>query len=131
MDIRKVIQEELQGVFEQENMEIKGLDILNHFPFSDLPETRESSDWKNGVSGWGKVYVPSLNSSDAQQQIVSKKDLVYHEVQGPKMLHKFDGYIDIFKKRFGEEPIFSINSNAPWHSRVEILNPKFQEWINV
>lgn len=128
MDIRKVIQEELKKVFEQEGGEIKGLDILNHFPFSDLPDTTNDAEWQKGVPGWGKVYVPSLDTSDAQHQVVSKEDFVYHEFQGPKMMHQFDGYIDIFKKKFGEEPVFKIHPDAPWYGRVEILNPKFKEW---
>jgi hypothetical protein len=128
MNIRKLIQEELKKVFEQEDREIKGLDILNYFPFSELPETRSGADWQNGVPGWGTVNVPSLDTSDAQQQIASKQDFVYHEFQGPKMMHKFDGYIDIFKKKFGEEPVFRIHPDAPWYGKVEILNPKFKEW---
>lgn len=128
MDIRKVIQEELKQVFEQEVGEIKGLDILNHFPFSDLPDTRREADWQNGVPGWGKVYIPSIDTSDAMHQVVAKDDFTYREFQGPKMMHKFEGYIDEFKRKFGEEPVFKIHPDAPWYGRVEILNPKFNEW---
>jgi hypothetical protein len=128
MDIRKIIKEELKSIFEQESGEIKGLDILNHFPFSELPDTRDKANWQSGVPGWGKVYVPSLDTSDAQQQVVAKDDFTYREFQGPKMMHKFSGYINDFNKKFGEEPIFSIHPEAPWHSRVEILNPKYKEW---
>lgn len=128
MNIRKVIKEEIQKVFEQDSDGIKGLDILNHFPFSDLPDTRDEADWQKGVAGWGKVHVPSLDTSDSQEQVVAKDDFTYREFQGPKMMHKFDGYIDKFKKKFGEEPVFKINPDAPWYGRVEILNPKFKEW---
>ena len=127
-NIRKVIREEFSKVFEQDMGGIKGIDILNHFPFSELPETKKEADWQNGISGWGKVYVPSLDTSDGQQQVVSKDDFTYTEFQGPKMMHRFDGYVDIFNKKFGDEPIFAINPDADWHSKVEILNPKFKEW---
>jgi hypothetical protein len=128
MDIRKIIKEELSMVFESDDKGIKGLDILNHFPFSDLPETRKDSDWKVGVSGWGKVYVPSVESPGSSTQIASNEDFVYREVKGPKMIHKIDGYIIDFKNKFGEEPIFKINPNVPKHEMIEILNTSFKNW---
>jgi len=128
MNIRKIIKEELNSVFNEDSNGIVGLDILNHFPFSELPENRLDGDWQKGVPGWGKVFIPGLNAVDAEQQVVSKDDFTYREVEGPKMVHKYDGYIENFKKMFGEEPVFSINPSADWYNKVKIINPKFKQW---
>jgi hypothetical protein len=118
------------GLNENESnlQKIVGKDILNHFPFSALPEERIGADWINGVEGWGKVQLPSVDESDSVTQIVSKSDFFPREVQGPKMLHKFSGYLDEFERRFGEEPIFVIDPSQPWFGKVKIINPKFNEW---
>lgn len=121
MDIRKVIREEFEKAFSEGpgTEEIKGYDILNHSPFAELPETRVDVDWKNR----GRVFVPAIDDADARMQVFSKDDLTGSEVQGPKMIHKFAGYIENFKDRFGEEPIFTIDGD-----KVDIVNPGFQEW---
>ena len=120
---------------------IVGLDILNHFPFNQLPDTRKDADWVKGVAGWGKVYLPSIDSNGLTQ-IVAKEDFTYREVKGPKMVHKFSGYIEEFKDRFGEEPVFKINPEGSWYDKVVVINPKYleskeiydkgmQEWIDM
>jgi hypothetical protein len=121
MDLRKIIREEFEQAFSEGpgTEEIKGYDILNHSPFAELPETRGDVDWKNR----GRVFVPSLDTGDARMQVFSKDDLTGSEVQGPKMVHKFTGYIDQFKSKYGEEPIFTIDGD-----KVDIVNPGFQEW---
>lgn len=130
--INKVFEEIWNKLNEEESSSdsshILGLNILNYFPFSELPKGKEGADWQKGVDGWGKVYLPSLDTADAQMQIVSKDDIIGSQYQGPKMLHKFSGYIDSFEKKFGEEPKFVIDPSKPWYSKVEIVNPKFLEW---
>jgi hypothetical protein len=111
---------------EVEEEGIVGLDILNHFPFNQLPDTRKGADWQRGVPGWGKVYLPSIDSNGLTQ-IVAKDDLTYREVQGPKMVHKFNGYIQDFKQKFGEEPIFKIAPEDNWYDKIQVINPKYLE----
>jgi hypothetical protein len=111
---------------EVDSQEIVGLDILNHFPFNQLPDTRKDADWQMGVPGWGKVHLPSIDSNGLTQ-IVAKDDFTYREFQGPKMVHKFDGYIQDFKDKFGEEPIFKINPEGSWYDKVQVINPKYLE----
>lgn len=125
MNIRKLINEELNKIFSKDFDVIKGGDIINHFPFSDLPEKRSGADWKSGVSGWGKVYVPGLDRADSLLQIPAKEDFFYREVQGPKMIHKYSGYISDFKERFGEEPLFKIDSSK---KKVYIVNDEYISW---
>jgi len=111
---------------EVEEEGIVGLDILNHFPFNQLPDTRKGADWQRGVPGWGKVYLPSIDSNGLTQ-IIAKDDFTYREVNGPKMVHKFNGYIQDFKQKFGEEPIFKITPEADWYDKIQIINPKYLE----
>jgi hypothetical protein len=128
MNIRKIIKEELEKVFESEEKGIVGLDILNHFPFSELPEKRVDGSFSNNIDGWGKIQIPDLGSEGSLTQIVSKEDFINHEFKGPKMTHKYEGYINKFKRKFNEEPIFKINPNGNWYDKIEIINPKFKEW---
>ena len=82
---------------------IVGLDILNYEPFSSLPNTRsEMGDYRNRV----ELRLPSLETADADITIFSKDDLTGYESQGPKMVHKYGGYISNFKDKFAEEPVF-------------------------
>jgi len=106
---------------------VVGLDILNHAPFSNLPETRkEMGDYTTRM----EPTLPSLQDEDASIIMFSKQDFVDHEVQGPKMVHEFDGYITLFKKKFGEEPIFINIEDKGRFGRADIANEKFIEWKN-
>lgn len=97
---------------------IVGLDVLNYSPFSDLPETRAEVDWSNRP----KVYLPAVDG-EGMLNILSKADMYGYETQGPKMVHKFPGYISDFKNKFGEDPIF-ININQ---KGADIANPSFMK----
>jgi Zn-finger nucleic acid-binding protein len=109
--------------------QVVGLDILNVFPFSQLAQSRKDVNWQDrSVEGWGPVYLPSVDDSDSQTQIFSKDDIIGYEFQGPKMLHKYAGYVGEFKQKFGEEPIFSLHPEEPWFGKVKIINPKYNEW---
>lgn len=120
MDVRKIINEEVRGVFVEGNGNaLKGLEIIKHPMFSSLPETRSQVDWDNR----GRVFLPSINIADGRTQIFAKQDLIPHEVKGPKMTHEFAGYIGEFMEKFGSEPLFAVSDVG-----VEILNPYFQEW---
>ncbi len=125
MDLRKIIKEEIEKVFDNSN-KIVGLDILNHFPFSNLPETAADSNYKTrDVAGWGPVIVPKIGSGDNGQQILSKDDIIGTEFQGPKIMHKFDGYIESFRKKYGEDPIFELHPEEKSSSkRIVIVNKK-------
>lgn len=126
MDLRKIIREEFEKAFSEGpgTEEIKGYDLLNHSPFSELPETRRDVDWDNR----GRVFVPALDMGDARMQVFSKDDLTGSEVQGPKMVHKFSGYIEEFKDKFGEEPVFTIVNGPDSIIKAEIVNPSYLEW---
>lgn len=111
--------------------QVVGLDILNVFPFSQLAQSRREVNWQDrSVEGWGPVYLPSVEDADAQTQIFSKDDIIGYEFQGPKMLHKYAGYVADFKRKFGEEPVFTLHPEEPWFGKVKIANPKFNEWKN-
>ena len=115
-------------IAEQDSMEktYTGVEILNHPEFSDLPETRSDVDWKNRP----RVYLPSLDTGDASTQIFSKSDLTGYEFEGPKMMHKIQGYLKDFEATFKETPIFvEVNDEDPRQS-VDIKNPVFQAWKN-
>jgi len=96
---------------------IIGNKIFNEFPFTELPETRKEVDWGNrGVEGWGNINVPSISDGDASMTIFSKKDL--------------KDYIENFKNKFLEEPIFLLDNDADWFDKVKITNNDFNEWKN-
>jgi hypothetical protein len=105
---------------------IVGLDILNHEPFSRLPETRrEMGDYKSRM----ELSLPSIDVSDAKVIIYSKSDLIGHEFEGPKMVHKFDGYILGFKNKFGEEPIFvDLKSDGTRFGGANVSNQSYLDW---
>lgn len=131
MDIRKIIREELRKVIsENKNKSIVGSNIINVFPFSELGDNRQDG-FTRSVPNWGQVHLPSLETGDATTTIFSKEDILggedwVHPKTGNVL--KNPGYINIFKTKYGEEPIFSINPDASWYDKVEILNPKFIEW---
>ena len=106
---------------------IDGLDILKVAPFSRLPETRrEMGDYTTRM----ELKLPSLDNADAKTIMFSKQDFDDHEVQGPKTVHEFDGYVTIFNKKFGEDPIFvNIVDNGRFGG-ADIANEKFLEWRN-
>lgn len=123
---------------EKEMNAIVGSDILNYFPFSELPETRKeatSDFYRNGVPNWGKVQIPSLNQADAQTTILSKADLTGMEWPAMKRTTPLKdlpaqsdpGYLADFKSTYGEEPLFVLNPDEVWYNKVEIVNPKFVE----
>jgi hypothetical protein len=104
---------------------VVGLDILNQPPFSNLPETRrETGDYTTRM----EPRLPSLETPDASTIMFSKQDFIDHEFQGPKMMHKFDGYVTLFKKKFGEEPIFINIKDEGRRGSADIANEKFIEW---
>jgi hypothetical protein len=111
---------------ENETNGILGLDILNHEPFSNLPNTRsETGDYKTRM----ELKLPSIDISDASTIIYSKSDLTGYEVEGPKMVHKFDGYILDFKNKFGEEPIFvDLETSGNRYGGAKIANQSYLDW---
>jgi hypothetical protein len=105
--------------------EIVGMDIVNHPPFNDLPETRDDVDWNFR----GNVHIPSVEDGDAMEQVVAKDDITGRELTlKDGTSKKVDGYIEKFNQRFGEEPTFVLDPTAEWYGRVKIINPKFVEW---
>ena len=105
---------------------IVGLDILNHEPFSSLPDTRsEMSDYKTRM----ELKLPDIETSDASTIIFSKADLTGYEFQGPKMMHKISGYISSFKNKFGEEPIFvDLESRGGKFGGAKVANQSYLDW---
>lgn len=87
---------------------VRGSEALQTFPFSELPE----DGYTERVEGWGSVQVPS--GGDSLRTMKSKRDLIQ--------------FISQFKKQYGEDPMFEINPNEVWHSKIKITNPSFQEY---
>lgn len=112
MNLRKLIKEQLERIFEEQSQNtIVGLDIINHFPFDKLPETRQQVDFNNrDVNGWGSVQLPSTDGNGLQT-IFSKEEVFR--------------YIEKFKSEFGEEPMFVLNPSAPWYGRITITNEPY------
>lgn len=92
----------------------KGYDALEQFPFSELADTYEEYA-KNGfndtIQGWGSVQIPS--GGDSLRTVNTKNDL--------------NKFINQFKKQYGEEPIFELNPNEAWHSKIKIINDRFKK----
>lgn len=134
MNIRQYIRESLERMFETESTQdvIKGSDIMNHFPFNVLPETRSDVDWRNrDVKGWGSVQVPSINA-DAYTSITSKDDIIGGESwKNPKtgFVINNPGFIQEFQKKYGEEPLFVLNPSAVWYDKVKIVNESYVKAI--
>lgn len=128
--------EEERPIGEEDEMmsqgeQIVGANILNHFPFTDLPEDR-SEGYSKDVKGWGTVYLPSIDGEDSQTQIPTRKDVagIYnwsHEFKGKVHSGQRIGWIDQFIEKYGEQPVFVMNPEAPWHSKIKVINPKFIE----
>lgn len=97
----------------EEGSKIIGKDILNHFPFNELPQTREGVDFHKGIEGWGKIQVPSLPSSDSMTTMFSVDDVLE--------------YLDDFVKYESEEPIFELNPEGAWFDKIKIVNDTFTE----
>lgn len=117
MNIRKIIRESIQGLFEEhkDRGPFTGLDVLGQYPFSKLPDVRANVNWsKRDVPGWGEVKVPSIDSGDAQTGIFSQDDVMH--------------YIADFEKKFGESPMFMIQPNEPWFDKIKVVNSKFLSW---
>lgn len=112
----KSLLKELSGKFntviEQENqpVTVKGIsNILNTWPFNQLPATRQEVDWKNrGVSGFGNIMLPNYDSIVASKyELLSKAEV--------------EEYLTKFQKTFNEEPILKIGPK-----QIEILNKSYQ-----
>lgn len=136
MNIRNFIREQLEKIVGENSTPtkpIKGFEILNYFPFNKLPETRDLVDWSNrGVNGWGDVFVPSLNGN-GMQQILAKDDMVGSEPWAhPKTgnIVKDEGYIENFKKKFGDEPIFVMNPSAEWFGKITVINDAYKKNVD-
>jgi len=92
--------------------EIVGLDILDVYPFSELPDTRAEVDWDNrGVEGWGPVHLP--NPDDTLSGILEKDAVIT--------------WLESFKKQFNEDPVFQLNPDGDWYDKVVVTNPAFLE----
>jgi len=131
MKLRKFIQEQIGQILSENNFPgkvIKGFEILNYFPFNKLPDTRDMVNWSNrGVNGWGDVYLPAIDGN-GMQQITSKDDVSGHEPWAhPKTGHVIQnaGYIEDFKKAFGEEPMFMLDPAASWFGKVQVINEPY------
>ncbi len=132
MSLRKLIREELDKILKEENglpsSEIRGFEILNHFPFNKLPNTKKEVNWSNkDVAGWGEVHLPSIEGPGLLG-IYCKEDILGAEPwSNPKtgQVIQNPGYIENFKNKFGEEPVFVINPEAPWFSKIEVLNEPY------
>ena len=117
MNIRKLIREQIESILNEENPlsgpAIKGFEILNHFPFSKLPEARANVNWSNrGVSGWGEVHVPAFDGN-GMSTFFAKDDVME--------------YMEGFKNKFGEEPLFIINPTAEWYGKIRVINEPYQK----
>jgi hypothetical protein len=96
--------------------QVVGLDILNHDPFKGLPEDRIGADFKNhpsifiSVDDKLTVYDRKVVNSEIDGNIYAKSDLVGSEYTHPrsKVTFKNPGFINMFKKVYGEEPVFEI-----------------------
>lgn len=100
--------------FINENV-VRGDEALEQFPFSELPETYRdyaNNGFRFNIQGWGSnIDIPS--GGDMLKKINSKEELVE--------------FINDFESKYGEEPMFEINPNADWHSKIKITNPIFQK----
>jgi hypothetical protein len=117
MNLRKIIQESIQQLFEahQDRGPFKGMEILGQFPFSKLPDVRANVNWnQRDVIGWGAVQIPSLSDGDALSTAFGQDDVI--------------DFIKGFTDKFGEEPVFMIYPNAPWYGKITVVNPQFVQW---
>lgn len=87
---------------------VKGLDILQHEPFSSLPDDRIGADFNNHPEIYFQGEDGKLKSFESN--IFSKDDLTGSEFTHPRTKHvqKSLGFIKTFIDKYGEEPIFEI-----------------------
>lgn len=97
-----------------------GKKILNYEPFKSLPDTR--AEVKS--MGASLVSLPSLDTGGATIVIFSKEDLFDHSFEYNGKEYNTSGYIDEFKRKYGEEPIFcNIQINTDRNiSNAKIVN---------
>jgi len=101
---------------------IVGLDILKHPPVSNLRGRR--SEEPTEVT---KVSFPGIDRLDSSRVIDAKTELTGFKNDHLKIDNKWiPGYIDNFKKMFGEEPVFTLNPDNR-NLDVDIVNPKYIE----
>jgi hypothetical protein len=87
----------------------KGYEALEQFPFSKLADTYEEykeNGFNSRVEGWGRVTIP--NGFNSSRTINTKDDL--------------REFIDSFKEQYREEPMFELNPNEVWHSKIKIVD---------
>jgi len=121
MKLRQYIREALERLFEQEKTPIiKGVDILQVRPFNELPQTRKEVDFKNR----GNAYLPSIEGI-GKTHILSKDDILGSEAwthPTSNKIFKMNGYINDFKEKYGEEPLFAVNLDGS----IQILNEPYK-----
>ena len=99
---------------------IVGLDILRYAPISQLKET--SLDEPTSVK---KVKFPGIGRMDATRIIMSHDDITGSEHEYLRVDNKWVfGYVDVFKKKFNEEPIFKLTPENRFLD-VDIINPVY------
>ena len=97
---------------------IVGLDILNYPPVSQLKET--SLDEPTSIK---KVKFPGIGRMDATRIIMSHDDITGSEHEYLRVDNKWVfGYVDQFKKKFNEEPIFKLTPENRFLD-VDVINP--------
>jgi hypothetical protein len=105
-NIREVIRSIVQEEISLNEDAIIGIEIFDREPFSMLPQTRKDIiDFKTKLN----LRVPSLRTSDALQSIWSKQDMI--------------SYINEFKDKFNEDPMFIIDDKTAF-----ISNPKYMQY---
>lgn len=94
-------------------------------PQLDLPDTRDEVDWDNRQR---RYIIPSVTGGDAGSYIMEKEFFTGREFVTRPPYNKrvvVPGYMEEFKKKFGEDPIFTLDQA---NRRIDVVNPKFQEW---
>lgn len=123
MDIRKLIKEEIESLFNDGNA-IKGMEIVSYL--KDLPETRDGVNWASPRTFY---IIPTIDNSFAHTEVFDKEFFTGwnrpYMRQGKPVPNSGEGYIAEFQKVFGEQPIFKINGR-----NIDVLNPKFKEGRN-
>ena len=95
-------------------IELVGLDALNHFPFSKLKEpvlnnyTDRPWLWKQ-IEGWGELNIPQINEG----------------LRTFWSANYFVEFVSDFKHKYGEDPIFIVNSDEIWFNKIQIKNERF------
>lgn len=105
---RKLTKEQKLAETEGQPKGIVGLDILKHEPMSTLPDTRDISNMKSNVK------FPSITDGDAMSTMMEKSAIV--------------NWVEEFKKRYKEEPIFELNPEGVWYDKIRVINKAFKDW---